>query len=57
MCYTTDEYADPKDETTYEEKLPYGTDGYRTNCNDIEVKYGIASLVNICYISASRSKQ
>ena len=37
MCYTTDEYADPKDETTYDENLPYGTDGYRTNCNDIEV--------------------
>ena len=46
MCYTTDEYADPKDETTYDEKLPYRTDGYRTNCNDIEVR-GAALLSSV----------
>ena len=37
MCYTTNKYADPKDETTYDVSLPYGTNGYRTNCNEIEV--------------------
>ena len=37
MCYTTDEYAKPKTEVTYDASLPYGTDGYRTNCNQIPV--------------------
>ena len=37
MCYTTDEYAKPKTEVTYNAKLPYGTDGYRTDCNNIPV--------------------
>ncbi|XP_022787959.1 uncharacterized protein LOC111327912 [Stylophora pistillata] len=35
MCYTTDEYVQPKTEVTYNAKFPYGSDGYRTNCNDI----------------------
>ena len=39
MCYTTNKYADPKDETTYDVSLPYGTNGYRTNCNEIEVGF------------------
>ena len=37
MCYTTDEYAKPKTEVTYNTTFPYRTDGYRTNCNEIEV--------------------
>ena len=37
MCYTTDEYAKPKTEVKYNASFPYGTDGYRTNCNNIEV--------------------
>ena len=37
MCYTTDEYAKPSTEVKYNALFPYGTDGYRTNCNDIEV--------------------
>ena len=37
MCYTTDEYAKPRTEVEYNALFPYGTDGYRTNCNDIEV--------------------
>ena len=37
MCYTTVEYAKPKTEVTYDASLPYGTDGYRTNCNNIQV--------------------
>ena len=37
MCYTTDEYAKPKTEVEYNALFPYGTDGYRTNCDNIEV--------------------
>ena len=37
MCYTTDEYAKPRTEVEYNALFPYGTDGYRTNSNDIEV--------------------
>ena len=39
MCYTSDEYAKPKTEVTYNAKLPYGTDGYRTGCNNIPVSW------------------
>ncbi|KAL9971670.1 hypothetical protein ACROYT_G017867 [Oculina patagonica] len=35
MCYTTDEYVKPKTEVTYSAQFPYGTDGYRTDCNNI----------------------
>ncbi|XP_068720182.1 uncharacterized protein [Montipora capricornis] len=35
MCYTTDEYAKPRTEVTYNAKTPYGSDGYRTDCNNI----------------------
>ncbi|KAL9972060.1 hypothetical protein ACROYT_G018299 [Oculina patagonica] len=35
MCYTTDEYVKPKSEVTYSAQFPYGSDGYRTNCNNI----------------------
>ena len=41
MCYTTDEYAKPKTEVTYNAKLPYGTDGYRTDCNNISVSSSV----------------
>ena len=37
MCYTTDEYAKPRTEFEYNALFPYETDGYRTNCNNIEV--------------------
>ncbi|CAH3195042.1 unnamed protein product [Porites evermanni] len=38
MCYTPvhDEYAKPSTEVEYNALFPYGTDGYRTNCNNIE---------------------
>ena len=39
MCYTTDEYAKPKTEVTYNASFPYGTDGYRTNCNNTPVSW------------------
>ena len=37
MCYTTDEYVKPKTEVTYSAEFPYGSAGYRTNCNNIPV--------------------
>ena len=37
MCYTTDEYAKPRTEVLYNSKLSFGTDGYRTDCNNIPV--------------------
>ena len=42
MCYTTDKYAKPRTEVTYNPELPYGTDGYRINCNSIKVSWLIA---------------
>ena len=39
MCYTTDEYASPKTEVTYSAQFPYGSDGYRTDCNNIPVGF------------------
>lgn len=35
MCYTTDDKAKPRTEVTYSSNFPYGSDGYRTNCNNI----------------------
>ena len=29
--------VNPRTEVTYNEKLPYGIDGYRTDCNNVEV--------------------
>ena len=37
MCYTTDFKADPRDEIAYNPQNPYGTVGYRTDCNNILV--------------------
>ncbi|EDO42662.1 predicted protein [Nematostella vectensis] len=36
MCYTSDDKANPRQEVTYDPAHPYGTDGYRTNCNPFE---------------------
>ena len=44
MCYTTDEYAKPKTEVIYSDQFPYGNNGYRTNCNDIQVRLLIIFL-------------
>lgn len=35
MCYTTDDYVKPKTQVTYNTQFPYGSDGYRTDCNNI----------------------
>ena len=37
MCYSTDHLVNPKTEVTYDENLPYGTNGYRTDCNNVKV--------------------
>jgi len=37
MCYSTDNLVNPRTEVTYDKNLPYGIDGYRTDCNKIEV--------------------
>lgn len=37
MCYSTNNKVNPKAEVTYDEMLPYGTNGYRTDCNNIPV--------------------
>ena len=45
MCYTTDEYAKPRTEVKYNASFPYGTGGYRTNCNHIKVS-GFSEFIN-----------
>ena len=40
MCYTTDFKADPRNEIAYNPQNPYGTVGYRTDCNNILVSRG-----------------
>lgn len=37
MCYSTDNLVNPKTEVTFNENLPYGTNGYRTDCNNVKV--------------------
>ena len=39
MCYTTDEYVKLKTQVTYNTQFPYGSDGYRTDCNNIPVSW------------------
>lgn len=37
MCFSTNNVVNPKVEVTYDEMLPYGTNDYRTDCNNIPV--------------------
>ena len=58
MCYTTDEYVKPKTEVTYSAQFPYGSDGYRTNCNNIPASQYISFssyifITNSTFIVAS----
>ena len=46
MCYTTDEFAKPSTEVEYNATFLYGTDGYRTNCNQIKVSAFSESIKN-----------
>ena len=46
MCYTTDKFTKPKTEVEYNATFPYGTDGYRTNCNQINVSGFSESIKN-----------
>ena len=45
MCYTTNDKADPADATTYNSANQYGTNGYRSNCNNIPVRTVISVWV------------
>ena len=45
MCYTTNDKADPADATTYNPANQYGTNGYRSNCNNIPVRTVISVWV------------
>jgi len=38
MCYTTADYVKPRIEVKYSPQFPFGSDGYRTNCNNIPFK-------------------
>ncbi|XP_078369767.1 uncharacterized protein LOC144653602 [Oculina patagonica] len=38
MCYSTDNLVKLTAEVTYDENLPYGTNGYRTDCNNIQFR-------------------
>ncbi|KAL9973368.1 hypothetical protein ACROYT_G019819 [Oculina patagonica] len=38
MCYSTDDLVKLTAEVTYDENLPYGTNGYRTDCNNIQFR-------------------
>jgi len=44
MCYTTNYLVRLTTEVTYDESLPYGTNGYRTDCNNIQVKRRLLSV-------------
>lgn len=37
MCYTTDNLVNLTAQVTYDENLPYGRNGYRTDCRNIQV--------------------
>ena len=45
MCYSTNDTVDLTTEVTYNVSLPYGTSGYRTDCNDIQVKPPILKIL------------
>ncbi|KAL9973363.1 hypothetical protein ACROYT_G019813 [Oculina patagonica] len=38
MCYSTDNVVKLTAEVTYDANLPYGTNGYRTDCNNIQFR-------------------
>ena len=38
MCYTTDDLVNMKTEVSYNPARPCGVNGYRSNCNDVEVR-------------------
>ncbi|XP_022804320.1 uncharacterized protein LOC111341593 [Stylophora pistillata] len=38
MCYSTNNKVHLRKEVTYNESLPYGTNGYRTDCNHIQFR-------------------
>ena len=44
MCYTTNNLVRLTTEVTYNESLPYGTNSYRTDCNNIQVNNRLLSV-------------
>ena len=57
MCYSTDNLVEPQTEVTYDENLPYGTDGYRTDCNNIEVNSLVCALSNLYLVRPVTERQ
>ena len=55
MCYTTDEYVKPRTEVTYSAQFPYGSDGYRTDCNNIPVSGRSTFISFICSTESIRN--
>ena len=49
MCYSTHDKVNLKTSVTYDENLPYGTNGYRTDCNYIQV-----NLLHVGVLCTSR---
>ena len=47
MCYSTDNVVNPRTEVKYDENLPYGTNGYRTDCNNIQVNITFVFRVSL----------
>ena len=47
MRYSTDNVVNPKTEVKYDENLPYGTNGYRTDCNNIQVNITFVFRVSL----------
>ena len=43
MCYSAEDFVNPKTEATYDDSLLYGKNGYRTDCNNIGVSLVLPS--------------
>ncbi|XP_020620423.1 angiopoietin-4-like [Orbicella faveolata] len=50
MCYSANNVVNPKVEVTYDEMLRYGTNGYRSDCNNIPVT--VLILLSSCKMHA-----
>ena len=55
MCYSTDDLVRLRAEVTYNETLPYGTNGYRTDCSNVKVNGSLASFLRTRCFSIKRS--
>ena len=48
MCYSTNDKVNLTAEVTFDKSLPYGTNGYRSDCNNIPVSVLCTSLILAC---------